>query len=124
MRNTTPASRRTPASGYVLRRSGGALGIALDLREHAPDLADGPHEIVARDVERGRDAHDGFGRVLRQDPAREQTIDDGARAGATPVDLDADEEAATAHVGHELTAQARELAHHPRAELGCALDQP
>ena len=45
-------------------------------RSHARDLAHRPREILARDDERRRDAHHRAVRVLRQDAALEQPVDD------------------------------------------------
>ena len=61
-----PRVGRTP--GRRLRR---AFAFALELADHGADLARRPFEIVARDVERRRDAHDGAVRVLGQNAARQ-----------------------------------------------------
>src|SRR4029079_11401996 len=82
------ASRPGSVQPARLRR---ALQIALELAEHRTDFPDRPFEVVARDVERRRDAHDGAVGVLRQDAAGEQAVDDRARAWVARVDFDADD---------------------------------
>ena len=71
-------SRRGPGLPILASR-GAPQSVALGVRQRRADLPDGPHERLARHVERRRDAHDGAVRVLRQDAAREQAIDDVAR---------------------------------------------
>src|SRR4051812_18983291 len=60
-----------------------ALQVAFELAEYRVDFTDRPGEILVRDVERRRDANDGAVRVLRQDAARKQPVDDRARARVT-----------------------------------------
>ena len=75
------------------------------------NLAHRPREVLARDDERRRDAHDRAVGVLGQYPALEQAVDDRARGYSPSVDLDADEEPAPANIGHERAVDLAQLGH-------------
>src|SRR5690349_8024984 len=103
MSNAAPSIDAAPTIRNAA--SGRALQVALDVAEDGANLASCPHEVLARDVERRRDPDDGAVRVLRQNAARQQPIDDRTRGDFPRVDLDADEKAAAANVDHDVAAQ-------------------
>src|SRR5207249_825026 len=100
-----------------------ALFLAFELADHRPDLARSPFESISGNVERRSDTDNSAVRIFRQDAAGKQSIDDVPRGCTRRVDLDADEQAAAADVGHDRPAQILQIRNKPGTELRRAVDQ-
>ena len=123
-RSASRFSDRSPRASSRSTASGRASQSAARATTNTARTSSTAQSSVSRSiVSGGAKPHDGAVRILRQDAAREQPVDDIARGDAVAIDLDADEESLAAHLADQRALDRGKTREQMRALLRGACDQ-